>query len=151
MKRLLSSIIGLLSFLAANATTYYASPNGNGNGNSYQTPCSFQEGTGKLQNPGDTLYLLEGQYDLLTTRLELNGSAAANIVISGYPGETAILDFRRTEYGKRGLQISNTSSFLHIKDLTLRYSGKNNLLNEGSNCTFENLDIYGSADTGCQM
>ena len=86
----------------AYASTYYASPNGNGNGNSYATPCSFSDGLKKLSMPGDTLYLLGGQYDLGNTKLpSMSGNATANIVISGYPGELALLDFRSTPYGPR--------------------------------------------------
>lgn len=109
-------------------------------------------GISKLKSAGDTLYLLGGQYDLGNTKISSkNGNSTAYIVISGYPGETAILDFRTTAYGTRGLQVASNCTYLHIKDLTLRYSGKNNLYNEGSYCLFEHLDIYGSADTGCQM
>ena len=139
------------------ATTYYASPDGNGAG-SFEDPTSFTAGLKMLSQPGDTLYLFSGQYDLLTTDVNnLNGIASKRIVIAGYEGINrsgtypAVLDFRKTEYGKRGLQIKNTCTYLHIKNLTLRYSGKNNLINYGSYCLFENLDIYGSADTGCQM
>ena len=142
----------LSAWLPLHATTYYCSPTGKGNGNSYNTPCSFSNGLNKLSSPGDTLYLLGGQYDLGNTSIaNKNGNASRYIVISGYPGETAILDFRSTPYGTRGLQVKSTCTYLHIKDLTLRYSGKNNLHNEGSYCFFEHLDIYGSADTGCQM
>ena len=144
------------------AATYYASPNGNGDGKTVTTPASLADGLKQLQDPGDTLYLLNGQYDLGNTVLQnLRGSASRRIVIAGYDTanhqspftnyQSTILDFRQTPYGTRGLQIKNTCSFLHIKNLTLRYSGKNNLYNEGSYCLFENLDIYGSADTGCQM
>lgn len=134
------------------ATTYYASPTGSGNGKTYGTPCPLNKGISSLAQGGDTLYLLGGQYDLDKTSISnKNGTMGKYIVISGYPGEKAILDFRSTAYGTRGLQIAETCTYLHIKDLTLRYSGKNNLYNEGSNCLFENLDIYGSADTGCQM
>ena len=134
------------------ATTYYAAPDGSGNGNTYDTPCSLSKGISSLKQGGDTLYLLGGQYNLVNTKISSkNGTAGQYIVISGYPGEQAILDFRTTAYGTRGLQISKECTYLHIKDLTLRYSGKNNLYNEGSYCLFENLDIYGSADTGCQM
>ena len=139
------------------AATYYASPDGNGNG-SFASPCSFANGIKKLSAPGDTLYLFSGQYDLMTTDVNyLNGSTTKRIVISGYEPINrsgkypAILDFRKTAYGSRGLQIKSTCSYLHIKNLTLRYSGKNNLINYGSYNLFENLDIYGSADTGCQM
>ena len=136
-----------------NATTYYCSPSGNGNGRSYSTPCSFQDGISKLSAGGDTLYLLGGQYNLGNTKIsgKSGTSTSRYMVISGYPGETAILDFRSTPYGTRGLQIGSNCTYLHLRDLTLRYSGKNNLYNEGSYCLFERLDIYGSADTGCQM
>ena len=148
------SLLLLTLFLSSSlsAATYFSSPAGTGNGSSYSSPCSLSTGISKLKNAGDTLYLLGGQYDLGNTKISSkNGSSTAYIVISGYPGETAILDFRTTAYGTRGLQVMNSCTYLHIKDLTLRYSGKNNLYNEGSYCLFENLDIYGSSDTGCQM
>lgn len=134
------------------SATYYCSPSGSGDGSSYSKPCSLQNGLNKLQNPGDTLYLLGGQYNVGKTQVpSISGSPSKRIVIAGVPGETAILDFRTTPYGTRGLQISSSSQYLHIRHLTLRYSGKNNLYNEGSYCLFEDLDIYGSSDTGCQM
>lgn len=142
----------ILLSLPLSAATYFASPAGTGNGSSYASSCSLSTGISKLKNAGDTLYLLGGQYDLGYTKISSkNGNSTAYIVISGYPGETAILDFRTTAYGTRGLQVASNCTYLHIKDLTLRYSGKNNLYNEGSYCLFEHLDIYGSADTGCQM
>lgn len=151
LRNLLSMLL-IVCCTTATASTYYASPNGSGNGNSYSSPCDLADGISKLQNPGDTLYLLGGQYDLGNTKVNgKNGSATAYIVIAGYPGEQAILDFRTTSYGTRGLQIASNCTYVHVKDMTLRYSGKNNLYNEGSYCLFENLDIYGSADTGCQM
>lgn len=148
------SVIGI----QLNAATYFASPNGIGDGSSEFSPTSLTAGIKKLANPGDTLYLLSGQYDLGNTAIQnLNGTASKRIVISGYEGINAqgsydaILDFRSTPYGTRGLQVKSSTTYLHIKNLTLRYSGKNNLHNEGSYNLFENLDIYGSADTGCQM
>ena len=158
MKRYLTIILSWMLVLSTSAATYYASPEGGGDGSSYAKPTTFGTGLKMLKTPGDTLYLLSGQYDLGTTDVNnLTGNASKRIVIAGYEGINrsgkypAILDFRKTEYGKRGLQIKNTCSYLHIKNMTLRYSGKNNLINYGSNNLFENLDIYGSADTGCQM
>lgn len=159
MKRLfaLLCIIGL-QLSAVSAATYYCSPDGNGDGKAISSPTTFAAGIKKLKNPGDTLYLLSGQYNLGNTAVQnLNGTADKRIVIAGYEGTNtqgsydAILDFRTTPYGTRGLQVKSTTTYLHIKNLTLRYSGKNNLHNEGSFNLFENLDIYGSADTGCQM
>lgn len=152
MKRIPTLILILLVTNILNAATYFCSPNGNGDGLSYASPCSFSQGINLLSTPGDTLYLLGGQYNLSKTTVSgKSGNASQYIVISGYPGELAILDFRTTPYGTRGLQISENCTYLHVKDLTLRYSGKNNLYNEGSYCLFERLDIYGSSDTGCQM
>ncbi len=156
--RIIAALIAAFAVLPLMATTYYASPNGSGDGKSYNKPTTFAKGLKLLSNAGDTLYLFSGQYDLLTTDVNnLVGTASKRIVISGYEGINAagsydaILDFRKTAYGNRGLQIKNTCSYLHVKNLTLRYSGKNNLINYGSYNLFENLDIYGSADTGCQM
>lgn len=157
MRKIFLTLVLCTLSLGTFATTYYASPDGNGSG-TFDNPASFKAGLLKLSQPGDTLYLFSGQYDLMTTDVNnLNGSTTKHIVISGYEGINrsgtypAILDFRQTAYGDRGLQIKSTCSYLHVKNLTLRYSGKNNLLNNGSYCLFENLDIYGSADTGCQM
>lgn len=156
-KRLISLVLCTLA-ISSFAATYYSSPKGAGDGFSYDTPTTFTKGLSLLKNPGDTLYLLAGQYDLdKTTIQKLNGTKQKHIVIAGYDpmnskgSYDAILDFRTTPYGTRGLQIKNNCTYLHIKNLTLRYSGKNNLYNEGSFCLFENLDIYGSGDTGCQM
>lgn len=156
--RFLFLITSCLLALSLSAGTYYASPEGGGDGKSMDKPATFAKGLSLLQAPGDTLYLLSGQYDLGTTNIQnLVGSADKRIVISGYEGinrsgkYSAILDFRSTAYGKRGLQIQESATYIHIKNMTLRYSGKNNLINYGSYNLFENLDIYGSADTGCQM
>lgn len=154
MKQLRLLILGLVLTFAfyASSATYFCSPTGSGNGSSYTTPSSLANGLKKLSQPGDTLYLLGGQYDLPRTNLNnIKGNAQQNIVISGYPGETAIMDFRQTPYGERGLVVNNSCQYLHIKQLTLRYSGKNNLICYASYCRFEQLDVYGSADTGVQM
>ncbi len=151
MKRI-SLLALILCSIYAYSATYYCSPDGNADGSSLSKPSSFSAGLKKLKNAGDTLYLLGGQYNLATTTLDkLNGTSQKYIVISGYGTEKAILDFRTTAYGSRGLCLKSTCTYIHIRNLTLRYSGKNNLYNEASYCLFENLDIYGSGDTGCQM
>lgn len=152
MKRLLFIGLLCLCFLYTFAATYYASPNGSGDGLSYSSPTTFAGGVNLLRNPGDTLYLLGGTYEF-SDKFSLNrqGTASKRIVLSGYPGEKAILDFHKVAYGTRGLTIHADALYIHIRDLTIAWSGKNNLYCEGSYCLFERLDIYGSADTGCQM
>lgn len=151
MKRFFIFIL-LAGCVSLQAATYFASPSGTGDGSSYASPTSFAAGVAKLTVPGDTLYLLGGTYEF-TDKFSINkqGSSSKRIVISGYPGEKAILDFHQVPYGTRGITVHANSLYVHIKDLAIAWSGKNNLYNEGSYCLFENLDIYGSADTGCQM
>lgn len=151
MKRFFTFIL-LAGCVSLRAATYFASPNGTGDGSSYASPTSFAAGIAKITLPGDTLYLLGGTYEF-TDKFSINkqGSSSKRIVISGYPGEKAILDFHQVPYGTRGITVHANSLYVHIKDLAIAWSGKNNLYNEGSYCLFENLDIYGSADTGCQM
>jgi len=148
----LSLVTLSLVSLSLQASTYYASPNGLGDGSSYFSPTTFAQGVSLLQAGGDTLYLREGTYTF-TDKFSINkqGNATQNIVISGYPGDEVTLDFSAVPYGTRGITVHANSVYIHIKDLAIAWSGKNNLYNEGSNCIFENLDIYGSADTGCQM
>lgn len=143
----------------ASGKVYYASPDGSGDGSAYEKPCSFQSGISKISS-GDTLYLLGGQYDL-SARVNVgsskSGTSERRTVIAGYPGEEAILDFRRQPYGSEvsgtnniGLCLSSGGSYFHVKDLTIRYAGKNGLLNYASYCLIENLEVYGCGDSGIQ-
>ena len=153
MKKFIAlGVICFTTILYSQAATYYASPNGDGSGLSYASPATFAQGINALQNGGDTLYLLEGTYEF-SDKFSINkrGTASKYIVISGYPGEKAILDFHKVPYGTRGITIHADALYIHMKDLAIGWSGKNNLYCEGSFCLFERLDIYGSADTGCQM
>lgn len=151
-KNICSLVLCALSLCTLQAATYYAAPNGMGDGRSYFSPTTFAAGVALLTNPGDTLYLTEGTYEF-TDKFSINkqGSASKNIVIAGYPGDAVTLDFHKVPYGTRGITIHANSVYVHIKDLAIAWSGKNNLYCEGSYCLFERLDIYGSADTGCQM
>ena len=76
MKRYLTIILSWMLVLSTSAATYYASPEGGGDGTSYAKPTTFGTGLKMLKNPGDTLYLLSGQYDLGTT--DVNRAAAAH-------------------------------------------------------------------------
>lgn len=152
MRKIFLTLVLCTLSLGTFATTYYATPNGSGDGLSYASPTSFASGVSKLQAPGDTLYLLGGTYEF-ADKFSINkqGSASKRIVIAGYPGEQVLLDFHKVPYGTRGITIHADALYIHIRDLAIAWSGKNNLYCEGSYCLFERLDIYGSADTGCQM
>ena len=143
----------VLCVLGMQATNYYAAPNANGKGTSYAEPAELVTAIAKLAS-GDTLFLLGGQYDY-STKISVSsaksGTEARRTVLMAYPGETPILDFRNMVYGERGLSIADGATYIHVKGLTIRYAGKNGLINYGSFCLFENLDVYGCGDSGIQM
>ena len=76
------------SFVSVQATNYYASPTGSGNGTSYNTPTTLKNGISKLSSAGDTLFVLGGQYDL-NDKLTVakSGNSPKHIFITNYPGE----------------------------------------------------------------
>lgn len=132
MKRFLLFAISIMP-LALYSATYYASPNGSGDGSSYYSPTTFSEGISKLSKGGDTLYLCEGTYEF-SDKFSINkqGTASKRIVIAGYPGDKVVLDFHKVPYGIRGITIHEKSLYLHLKDFAIAWSGKNNLYCEGS-------------------
>lgn len=149
------SILSLLLALtaSASATNYYCAPSGktSANGLSYDTPLDFATSIKKLA-AGDTLFCLGGQYDFTATfSISTVGTAAKPVVIINYPGEKPIFDWRKQAYGSRGLNYSSSAKYNVLKGLTLRYTGKNAILCNGSYNTFEQLDVYGNGDTGVQM
>lgn len=153
MRKIFLSIVFVLGALGVNATNYYAAPNATGSGTSYDQPAELLTAITKLAS-GDTLFLLDGQYDYATkisVSSAKSGTEAKKTVICAYPGETPILDFRNMVYGERGLSIADGTTYIHVKGLTIRYAGKNGLINYGSYCLFENLDVYGCGDSGIQM
>ncbi|MBQ4390447.1 MAG: DUF4990 domain-containing protein [Paludibacteraceae bacterium] len=143
------------------AATYYASPNGTGDGSSYASPTSWSAGLSATVG-GDTLYLLEGEYRFdskQTIGTNKNGfSQNKRTFIGAFPGEMPVIDFSAQPYGKEvtgsdnvGISISANTQYIHIKGLTIRYAGKNGLINYGSYNLIEDLDVYGCGDSGIQM
>lgn len=153
MKRSIAGLLLTLSVSAAMATNYYVAPTGkvDNDGLSLKSPMSIVTAFSKLE-AGDTLFCIGGQYDLdKTINLNVTGTEKSPVCIFPYNDEKVILDFRNEPYGSRGIVISNSSKYIHLKGLTIRYTGKNALLNFGSLCTFEGIDAYGNCDTGIQM
>ncbi len=149
---LIVSVLSIISYSSLNAAVYYASPTGNGTG-TIASPCSFSSGLTKLIAPGDTLYLRDGIYYLSTkVSINKNGTAKSRIAIMAFPGEKPILDFSAEPYGSSypGISLSNTSTYLHLKGLVIRYAGDNGLINNGSNHIIEDCEFYGNCDSGLQ-
>jgi len=160
MKRMMTFLAVLFSIGTLCATTYYASPTGSGTGTSYASPTTWASALGKL-HASDTLYLLDGTYALSEKQnigTSKSGTADQRTFIGAYPGAKPVFDFHTQPYGKEvsghdnvGVSITEGATYIHIKDLTICYAGKNGIINNGSYCLFENLDVYGCGDSGIQM
>ena len=160
MKRF-TLILFTLVTVSLGATTRFAAPNGTGDGSSYASPASWSTALSATAG-GDTLYLLGGEYRFdskQTIGPNKNGfSQNKRTFIGAFPGETPVLDFSAQPYGSEvtgsnnvGLSVSADAQYIHIKGLTIRYAGKNGLINYGSYNLIENLDVYGCGDSGIQM
>ena len=147
-------LLVLLLFLPPSllsAKNYYAAPGATGSGNSYDDPGNFETARSAM-NLYDTIYMKGGQYDFTAkVTVSKSGTSSQYKVIASYPGERAILDFRNEPYGERGISISEGVQYIHLLNLTIRYTGKNAIICYGSNCRIEGIDTYGNGDTGIQM
>ena len=153
MKKAIIGLILTLSSSVAMSTNYYTAPTGKPTnaGTTVKHPLDISTAFSKL-TAGDTLFCLGGQYNLdKTLNLNAVGKESNPICIFAYNEDKPILDFRNEPYGMRGVMVSPSTQFLHMRGLTIRYAGKNALLSYGSQCTFEGLDVYGNCDTGIQM
>jgi hypothetical protein len=78
------AVLWLVASGGVGAATYYAAPEGGGDGTSETKPCLLNEGISKLQ-PGDTLILLDGNYvgdgSMLRVADPVKGTPEAPILI----------------------------------------------------------------------
>lgn len=147
---LLAAAIGL-ACAPVWATDYYVSPAGSGSKYTLEAPGPFTSTViGKLK-AGDNLYVMGGQYDLKNS-LSINRSGTADnlITIQGYGDGEAIIDFRQTAIKTNGLKVGG--SYLHIKNLTIRYAGYKGIwVEEGQYNILEQLNVYGCCNAGIQL
>lgn len=136
---------------SAVATVRYASPVGNDvNGTSAEQPGALAAMISKL-SAGDTLYLLDGQYNLKENlKFSKTGTADHYITIAAAEGAKPVLDFREEPNGTNGITVGG--AYIHLRDLTIRYAGKKGLWLEGASyCILERLVVYGCCDSGIQL
>lgn len=154
MKLYTFTLLTLLSMGAGSACAqklYFCSPNGSPKAEgTLEDPFDFKTGISKIAR-ADTLYCLGGQYNY-TENIHIknkNGYKSSKTAIMAYKDQKPVFDFRNEPYGERGITVD--CDYIHMKGITIRYAGKNGLLNIGSYNTFENMEVYGNADTGVQM
>jgi hypothetical protein len=120
---------------------FYVSPAGSDNnpGTLTQPFKTLSKGTSVLR-PGDLLYLRGGTYQQ-RLRLASSGTALQPIVVSGYPGETAIIDGANyTIPGSEGTPLVELlGSYLKVSDLTVTGSSDMGVGSYGPNNTVSNV------------
>ena len=121
MKHVILTIGVLLCTITALAQkTYFCSPNGSATAEgTIASPVDFATGIEKMSR-ADTLYCRGGQYNLKNTIHIKNkdGFKGNNTVIMAYKNEKPIFDFRKQEYGKRGIMVESDN--VYMKGLTIR-------------------------------
>lgn len=145
------TFVALSAVQTTRATVRFASPAGtDANGLSADCPGELSAMVDSLQ-PGDTLFLADGQYDQTNT-LVVNKVATADqwVTICAAAGARPVFDFREQPNGTNGVKVSG--SYIHIKGITIRYAGKKGLwLEKATHCLMEQMDVYGCCDTGIQL
>jgi hypothetical protein len=148
----LNLIAAALPALAAERYVATTGSNAGGNtGTNIDAPLATISQAITLSQPGDTIWVRGGTYNL-ASRIQINnksGAAGSPYLLSAYPGETPILDFRTQALGQRGIELN--SDYWHLKGLTVQYSGDNGVFISGSNNTLEQLTTRQNNDSGVQI
>ena len=151
IKTILATLTMAVAIQTVSATVRYASPTGkDSNGTSPDAPGNLATMIGKLQ-PGDELYLFDGQYDLTSTlEIKRSGTADNMIIIAAADGAKPVLDFRKQALRSNAVKVGG--SYLHIKGITIRYAGYKGIWVEGGQYNIlEQLDVYGCCNAGIQL
>ena len=150
-KHLLLSMMLLGIAMGVQATDYYVSPTGEGSNYTVSSPGKLTSTViGKL-TAGDNLYLMGGQYDFQNSlSINRSGTEGNMITIQNYNSERPILDFRQEANKSNGVKVGG--SYLHIKNITIRYAGYKGIwLEDSKYCILEGLDVYGCCNAGIQL
>ncbi|MBN2610366.1 MAG: right-handed parallel beta-helix repeat-containing protein [Bacteroidales bacterium] len=131
---------------------YYVSTTGNDNNTgTIDNPfATIEKAIGEAE-PGETIYVRGGTYQLVTTiNISKDGAENAKISLISYPGERAILDFSDQAFGGRGIKL--TGDYWHIKGIDITGAGDNGMKIEGgSNNIIEHCAFYRNRDSGMQL
>lgn len=153
--------ITVLNYYNCNATDWYASPDGDGNG-TLLSPFNLQTALSSQSiNPGDNLWLFGGTY-LGRFICNLNGTPSAKITISSLPGQWAILNGNILPNSSSDEQVlSVKGGYVRFKEFeitytnVIRYEGTPNFAlcagiehTSGEDCEFINLIIHDNPGKG---
>lgn len=136
------------------AAEFYVAPAGSDSNNgSINSPFATFTKAQSVMNPGDTLFVRGGTYQI-ATQITLNkagGSAALPLKIFSYADETPVLDFatQPSNTSLRGIFLE--SNYWEIKGLTVQNARDNGIIVTSSNNTIERVVTRYNGDSGVQI
>lgn len=156
MKNLyLNALVLALCLITSNlySATYYVSSSGTSSASGTITnPLNFSAAIRKSLAAGDTIYVRGGTYSFTSTQtISRSGTSTSYIVITAYPGETPVLDFRNQAYNSSNPGVKINSDYLHFKGFIIQGAGDNGLIVYGSNNIIEHCTFRWNCDSGLQM
>lgn len=106
-----------------------------------------------MVQPGQTIYIRGGTYDLLNTiTISKSGSSAALISMFAYPGEKPVLDFSGQPLDGNNRGILHRGSHWHFRGISITGAGDNGMrVDGGNNNIIENCAFYRNRDSGLQL
>lgn len=131
----------------------YASPNGGGDGKSYNSPTDVLTAIKNVQ-AGGFIYLLEGTYKYTSTILieEANAGAQGQYkTIAASPNAKVKFDFTGQEVSSSARGFVLDGSYWHFYGFTVANAGDNGMLLSGDNNIIENMIFENNQDTGLQL
>ncbi len=135
-----------------NAATYYVATTGNdSNSGSSSSPfLTVQRGV-NAASAGDTVYLRGGTYNQ-TVSISKSGSSGSPITISGYPGETAIIDGQKTIPADSNTALFYVwANYVTLQDLTIQNSHAAGLYLFGNNNQALRVKSYRNYGSGIMV
>ncbi len=157
MKKLLTGLcVIMVLFLTERifAQPYYVALNGNDqNAGTEALPFRTIEKAVSVIQPGETIYIRGGTYDLLTTiAISKSGTSNAMISLHAFSDERPVLDFsgQALDGSNRGIKLGG--SYWHIKGIDITGAGDNGIKIEGGSYNIiENCAFYRNRDSGMQL
>lgn len=146
-------IIVILPLLQTTAQIYVATDGSDVNPGSFSQPFASIPKAISVTNPGDTIYVRGGTYEISSTiyiNSSQSGSDSSRYYLVNYPGERPLLDFSTQAFGKNGFSLY--ASYWVIKGLDITGAGDNGLqIYGGCHNTLDNCSFFENRDSGVQL
>ena len=134
------------------ATNYYAAPGAKGDGKSINTPGDLNTLANKTIAGGDSLFLLDGVYYVTATVDVKNAAGTADKMtfVGAYKDAHPIIDGSKMAYSNNSQSngLRTRKNYVHLKDITVRYTGFKGFLIGGSYNKIENCTAQANVDSG---